>query len=159
MMACTWPAGTIRFTPLRISRSSIRACRLRISSIGVVTSSLRVLGLGLAVPVIDAVAKAIEVANRSVVVRVAGVPAEHTKFAGVRVLADIGKRHGRNAVVAQHRGAGVDDLMGRVLAARRCAKHGAGPDRVALRAEAIGALALEDDEHLVVDMVDVERAT
>ena len=27
-----------RFTPLRISRSSIRACRLRISSMGVVTS-------------------------------------------------------------------------------------------------------------------------
>src|SRR5215217_1519585 len=36
MMAWTSPAGIVRFTPLRISRSSMRACRLRISRIGVV---------------------------------------------------------------------------------------------------------------------------
>src|SRR5690606_39075785 len=36
MMACTWPLGTVRLTPLRISRSPMRTCRSRISSIAVV---------------------------------------------------------------------------------------------------------------------------
>jgi len=93
-----------------------------------------------------------------VVVRVAGVPAEHTEFAGVRILADIGERHGRDAVVAQHRGAGVDDLVRRILAASGGAEHVAGLDRIALGAQTIRSLALEDDEHLVFDMVVVERA-
>src|SRR5262249_41207847 len=60
--------------------------------------------------------------------------------------------------VAHRRVAGVDDLVGDLRPTRRAGDHVVLADRIALVAEAQLALALEDQEHLLLAAVAVERA-
>src|SRR5690606_12147540 len=101
MMACTSPAGSVRFTPLRMSRSSTRTRRSRISRMGVVMFLLSVLtvrrrsGARLAIPVVDRRFLAGHVAQGGFVVWIAGRAAEYAKLDVVIVerAARLARRH------------------------------------------------------------------
>ncbi len=77
---------------------------------------------------------------------------------GVRILARLDLDDRREREVAHRRRARVDDLVRHFGTTRRAGDHVVLPDRVARVAEAQLALALQDQEHLLLAVVAVERA-
>src|SRR6185503_4280746 len=81
---------------------------------------------------------------------------EHLLRVGVFARFDIDD--GRERQVTHRRLAGVDDLMRHLGTAGWACDHVVPADRVALVAEAQLALSLQDEEHLLLAMMAVERA-
>src|SRR5262249_48147018 len=108
----------------------------------------------LAVVVVDRGLGAVHLAEAPV----AAFAREDRDLARIRVLAGVDLRPGREREIAHGGLAGVDDLVGDLRPARGAGNHVVLADRIALVAEAQLAFALEDQEHLLVAMVVVERA-
>src|SRR6266496_1117841 len=78
------------------------------------------------------------------------------ELARVRVLADLRCLHRTDGQVLQGRGGRVDDLV-RILGSRRNEDHVARPQRERFAGHAKRPVALEDDEHLFLGMVEMVR--
>src|SRR5215470_18926285 len=89
---------------------------------------------------------------------VAAFAREDRDLARIRVLAGVDLRPGRERQVAHRRPSGVDDLVGDLRPTGRAGDHVVLADRIALATEAQLAFALEDQEHLLLAPVAVERA-
>ena len=79
------------------------------------------------------------------------------EFSGVRVVADLRHLLRADREVLQFGRAGVDDLVRRFRSARRTGDHIAAAHRERFRADAHAPTALENEEHLFVDAMVVER--
>src|SRR5215211_5982885 len=150
MMACTSPLFTTRSRPLRIALPSTVTCRFLTSN-----KAMRLISsLCFAVVVVGRLHAADLGVSGSLEIGILDAGRDRD-LAGIRIVHEIDGTDGRERQIAQILRAGIDDLVR--LAARRRADEIAAAQRMRLVAHPIFARPGEDEEHLVDDVVAVER--
>src|SRR6187551_1385060 len=111
----------------------------------------------LAFPVVDAAVGAAHMPHHAHLSVRLHLPRRHGELLRVRILHGLRRDHGAHCQIAQLVLAGVDELVRCLGTAGRAGDEISLPDRVALLAHAQFAAALQDEEHLFVGMMIVER--
>src|SRR6187551_335164 len=111
----------------------------------------------LAFPVVDAAVGAAHMPHHAHLSVRLHLPRQHGELLRVRILHGLGCDHGAHRQVAQLVLAGVDELVRCLGTAGRTGDEIPLPDRVALLAHAQFAAALQDEEHLFIGVMIVER--